>query len=145
MRVFSEISMRNSALILFLEVYMAPYTVELKRILMRIRRQMKGKIFMILYLHGLFSGFQSKETTPLRNKTIVITRAVETSKESAEIFIKLGADVITFPTLDIVPPDSWKQFDEFILNKNKIDFIIFTSAHAVKMFSKRLEEFNEYN
>jgi uroporphyrinogen-III synthase len=91
-------------------------------------------------LHGLFSGFQNNESLPLKNKTIVITRAVETSKESAEIFIQLGANVITFPTLDIVPPDSWSQFDDFILNRNKIDFIIFTSAHAVKMFSKRLEE-----
>jgi uroporphyrinogen-III synthase len=94
-------------------------------------------------LHGLFLGFQSKETHPLKNKTIVITRALETSKESAEFFIRLGADVITFPTLDIVPPDNWNQFDEVILNRNKIDFIIFTSAHAVKMFSKRLEELKE--
>ena len=94
-------------------------------------------------LHGLFSGFQSKESLPLKDKTIVITRAVEISKESAELFIRLGADVITFPTLDIVSPDDWTQFDEVILNKNKIDFIIFTSAHAVKMFSKRLEELNE--
>jgi uroporphyrinogen-III synthase len=94
-------------------------------------------------LHGLFSGFQSKESLPLKDKTIVITRAIETSKESAELFIRLGADVITFPTLDIVSPDDWTQFDEIILNKNKIDFIIFTSAHAVKMFSKRLEELNE--
>jgi uroporphyrinogen III methyltransferase/synthase len=94
-------------------------------------------------LHGLFSGFQNNAALPLKNKTIVITRAVETSKESAEIFIHLGADVITFPTLDIVPPDSWSQFDDFILNKKKIDFIIFTSAHAVKMFSERLEELNE--
>jgi uroporphyrinogen-III synthase len=94
-------------------------------------------------LHGLFSGFQSKESLPLKDKTIVITRAIETSKESAELFIRLGADVITFPTLDIVSPDDWTQFDDVILNKNKIDFIIFTSAHAVKMFSKRLEELNE--
>ena len=94
-------------------------------------------------LHGLFSGFQSKDSLPLKDKTIVITRAIETSKESAELFIRLGADVITFPTLDIVPPDDWTQFDDVILNKNKIDFIIFTSAHAVKMFSKRLEELNE--
>jgi uroporphyrinogen III methyltransferase/synthase len=93
-------------------------------------------------LHGLFSGFQYNNVLPLKNKTIVITRAIETSKESAEIFVQLGADIITFPTLDIVPPDSWESFDEFILNKNKIDFIIFTSAHAVRMFSKRLEELN---
>ena len=93
-------------------------------------------------LHGLFSGFQYNNDLPLKNKTIVVTRAVETSKESAEIFIRLGAEVITFPTLDIVPPDNWDQFDEFILGKNKINFIIFTSAHAVKMFSRRLLELN---
>ena len=94
-------------------------------------------------LHGLFSGFQNNKILPLKNKTFVITRAIETSKESAEIFIQLGADVITFPTLDIVPPDDWSHFDEFILNKNRIDFIIFTSAHAVKMFSRRLQELNK--
>jgi uroporphyrinogen-III synthase/AcrR family transcriptional regulator len=93
-------------------------------------------------LHGLHSGFPYEGMLPLKNKTIVITRAVETSKESANIFIQLGAEVITFPTLSIVPPDSWEQFDEFILNKNKIDFMIFTSAYAVKMFSKRLEDLN---
>jgi uroporphyrinogen-III synthase len=91
-------------------------------------------------LHGLHLGISTDKMLPLKNKTIVITRAVETSKESAKIFIQLGAEVITFPTLDIVPPDSWELFDEFILNNNKIDFIIFTSAYAVKMFSKRLEE-----
>jgi uroporphyrinogen-III synthase len=94
-------------------------------------------------LHGLLLDFQKNEVLPLKNKTIVMTRALETSRESAEIFIQLGADVITFPTLDIVPPDSWNQFDDFIVNKNQVDFIIFTSAHSVKMFSKRLEELNE--
>ena len=93
-------------------------------------------------LHGLFSGFQYNNDLPLKNKTIVVTRAVETSKESAEIFVHLGADVITFPTLDIVPPDNWDQFDDFILGKNKINFIVFTSVHSVKMFSRRLEELN---
>ena len=91
-------------------------------------------------LHGLFSGFQYNGDLPLKNKTIVVTRAVETSKESAEVFIQLGAEVITFPTLDIVPPENWGQFDEFILSKSKMNFIIFTSAHAVKMFSRRIEE-----
>lgn len=93
-------------------------------------------------LHGLFSGFRNNEMLPLKNKTIVITRAVETSKESAEIFIQLGGNVITFPTLDIAAPESWDQFDSFILSKTRIDFIIFTSAHAVAMFKKRLEELN---
>ncbi|HEY6906613.1 MAG TPA: uroporphyrinogen-III synthase [Ignavibacteriaceae bacterium] len=89
---------------------------------------------------GLFSGFDSSQLTPLRNKTIVITRTLEQSKESAEIFQKLGAEVLTFPTLEIIPPDSWREFDSVVSRQSKIDFIIFTSTHAVKMFVKRCEE-----
>jgi uroporphyrinogen-III synthase len=77
---------------------------------------------------------------PLSGKTIVITRTVEQSKESSEVFRQLGANIIIFPTLDIVPPDSWVEFDSAVTSKLKIDFIIFTSAHAVKMFVKRSEE-----
>ncbi len=91
-------------------------------------------------LHGLFSGFEENNMFPLRGKTIVITRTVEQSKESSEIFRQLGASVIIFPTLDIVPPDSWREFDMVVKGKAKIDFIILTSAHAVKMFVKRIEE-----
>jgi uroporphyrinogen-III synthase len=89
---------------------------------------------------GLFSGFDNNQLLPLKNKTIVITRTIEQSKESAEIFQKLGAEVITFPTLEITPPDSWKDFDNIVNKQSKIDFIIFTSAHSVNMFIKRCEE-----
>ncbi len=99
----------------------------------------REKIFDFI-LHGLFSGFESGNMLPLRNKTIVITRTVEQSKESAEAFRQLGANMIIFPTLDIVPPDNWQQFDNIVTGKAKIDFIIFTSAHAVKMFIKRCGE-----
>lgn len=89
---------------------------------------------------GLFSGFDSNQLMPLKNKTIVITRTLEQSEESAEIFQKLGAEVLTFPTLAITPPDSWKDFDSVVSKQSKIDFIIFTSAHSVKMFVKRCED-----
>ncbi len=89
---------------------------------------------------GLFSGFNNSCLLPLKNKTIVITRTLDQSKESAEIFQKLGAEVLTFPTLEITPPDSWKDFDTVVNKQSKIDFIIFTSGHAVRMFVKRCEE-----
>ncbi len=89
---------------------------------------------------GLFSGFDNNKLMPLKNKTIVITRTLEQSKESAEIFQKLGAEVLTFPTLEITPPDSWKDFDSIVTRQSKIDFIIFSSAHSVKMFVRRCEE-----
>ena len=107
----------------------------------------REKIFDFI-LHGLFSGFDDRSMLPLRGKTIVITRTVEQSKESSEAFKQLGANVIIFPTLDIVPPDSWSQFDSVVTGKASIDFIIFTSAHAVKMFVRRCEELSvsmDYN
>ncbi len=91
-------------------------------------------------LHGLFSGFENFDPLPLKNKTIVITRTVDQSKESAEVFNRLGANVIIIPTLEIVSPDSWEEFDSVVKSKEQIDFIIFTSAHAVTMFKQRIEE-----
>jgi uroporphyrinogen III methyltransferase/synthase len=91
-------------------------------------------------LHGLIGSRDDNKTLPLKNKTIVITRSIEQSKESSEAFRQLGADVIIFPTLDIVPPADWEEFDSIITSPEGIDFIIFTSAHAVKMFSKRCNE-----
>ena len=94
-------------------------------------------------LHGLYSGFNNNKVRPLKNKTIVLTRTIEQSKESAAIFSELGADVIVFPTLEIVPPNNWDKFDELILSSQKIDFIVFTSAHAVTMFLKRCNELDK--
>jgi uroporphyrinogen-III synthase len=93
-------------------------------------------------LHGLLSGFEDTKVLPLKDKTIVITRTVDQSKESSAVFSELGANVIIFPTLEIVPPSDWKQFDDIVTGSEKIDFIIFTSAHAVKMFRQRCEELN---
>lgn len=91
-------------------------------------------------LHAIYAGFENSMIRPLKNKTIVLTRTVEQSAESASAFSELGAKVIIFPTLEIVPPASWKSFDEVISDKNKIDFLIFTSAHTVTMFVHRLQE-----
>ncbi|MCL5027768.1 MAG: uroporphyrinogen-III synthase [Bacteroidetes bacterium] len=99
----------------------------------------REKIFDFV-LHGLFSAYEGNSMFPLRGKTIVITRAVEQSKESSEVFRQLGANVIIFPTLDIVPPESWNEFDSILKSSITIDFIIFTSAHAVKMFKQRSDE-----
>jgi len=101
----------------------------------------REKLFDFI-LHALYSGFDPNLVRPLKNKTIVLTRTVEQSKESASAFSEVGANVIIFPTLEIVPPASWSEFDKIISNQNKIDFLIFTSAHAVKMYARRLEELN---
>ena len=101
----------------------------------------REKVFDFI-LHGLYSGFDNTRVRPLKNKTIVLTRTIEQSRESSAIFSELGAKVIVFPTLEIVPPNNWDGFDELILSNKKIDFIVFTSSHAVAMFIKRCDELN---
>ena len=68
--------------------------------------------------------------------------SVSTSNESAATLTKYGAKVIVFPTLEIVPPSNWEEFDSIIKSPGKIDFIIFTSVHAVQMFDQRCGELN---
>ncbi len=101
----------------------------------------RDKVFEFV-LHGLYAGFNDISALPLKGKTIVITRTIEQSKETATALTKLGANVIVFPTLEILPPESWRKFDEIVTLPDKIDFIIFTSAHAVKMFNIRCNELN---
>ena len=99
----------------------------------------RDRIFEFI-LYGLYSDGRTGNILPLKDKTIVITRTVDQSYESSKIFIRLGADVIVFPTLEIVPPSSWQPFDEILTGKDNIDYLIFTSAHAVSMFKKRCDE-----
>ena len=99
----------------------------------------KEEIFDFI-LHGLYAGFNNIKELPLKGKTIVITRTIEQSRESAAALINLGANVIIIPTLEIVPPSDWTKFDSVVSHPEKIDFIIFTSVHAVQMFSKRIRE-----
>ncbi|HSW53993.1 MAG TPA: uroporphyrinogen-III synthase [Ignavibacteriaceae bacterium] len=99
----------------------------------------KEEIFDFV-LHGLYSGFNNIKELPLKGKTIVITRTIEQSQESAAALTNLGANVIIVPTLEIVPPSDWSKFDSVVSHPERIDFIIFTSVHAVQMFSERCQE-----
>ena len=99
----------------------------------------KEEVFDFI-LHGLYSGFNNIKELPLKGKTIVITRTIEQSQESAAALTNLGANVIIVPTLEIVPPSDWSKFDLVVAHPEKIDFIIFTSVHSVQMFSKRCRE-----
>ena len=96
-------------------------------------------------LHALYSGFKNDAVLPLKDKTIVLTRTVEQSKEAASELTRLGAKVIVFPTLEIVPPSSWDAFDSVVSDSHNIDFIIFTSSHAVEMCNELKINFNFEN
>jgi uroporphyrinogen III methyltransferase / synthase len=76
--------------------------------------------------------------TFLRGKTILVTRPKEQAGEFAELLEKNGAIVRFVPTIQIVPPASWNQFDDAVEMLETYDGIIFTSANAVRGFLQAL-------
>jgi uroporphyrinogen III methyltransferase/synthase len=75
---------------------------------------------------------------PLSGKRVVITRAREQARELFHLLADYGAHVIEFPTIEIVPPDSWGAVDRAIGNLEAYHWIIFTSTNGVKFFLERL-------
>ena len=73
----------------------------------------------------------------VRGKRILITRAREQSHQFTTLLKKMGAEVIEFPTIEIVPPLRWKELDQAIDQLKSYDWIIFTSANGVHFFWQR--------
>jgi len=74
----------------------------------------------------------------LSGKTIVITRAASQSAELRNRLEGLGARVIECPTIQIVPPKSWKPVDDAIRRLHTYQWLLFTSANAVEQFMDRM-------
>ena len=76
----------------------------------------------------------------LAGKRILITRAREQSGDFATQLEKRGAEVIEFPTIEIVPPLHWEEVDRAIDQLKSYDWILFTSANGVNFFWQRVKE-----
>jgi uroporphyrinogen III methyltransferase/synthase len=79
------------------------------------------------------------ENRPLFGKRIIVTRAREQASGFLKSLVMLGADCIEFPTIEIVPPESWDALDRAIQNIESYNWLLFTSPNGVKYFLKRLE------
>ncbi len=80
------------------------------------------------------------DKTSLWGRKILITRAREQSGDFATQLEKLRAEVIEFPTIEIVPPFRWGEVDRAIDQLKSYDWIIFTSANGVNFFWQRAKE-----
>lgn len=81
----------------------------------------------------------SLETKPLFGRRIVITRARSQASAFARGIEDLGGEVIEFPTIEILPPESYDLLDKAIQKIEIYHWIIFTSLNGVKHFLMRLQ------
>jgi len=85
------------------------------------------------------------DKAPLSGKKILTTRAHDQSSEFATRLRNLGAEVIEYPTIEIVPPTTWEGLDRAIDQLKSYDWIIFTSANGVNFFWQRLTDKGKNN
>lgn len=76
---------------------------------------------------------------PLSGRSVVVTRAAEQSRELAGPLEALGAEVVACPVIEIVDPPDFAPVDEAISRLSKYDWVVFTSANAVRRFFARLD------
>ena len=76
----------------------------------------------------------------LTGKTILITRAASQSADLRTRLENLSARVIECPTIQIVPPKTWKPVDDAIRKLSTYQWLLFTSANAVDQFMDRKAE-----
>lgn len=75
------------------------------------------------------------EKKPMFGQRILVTREHSEGFGSLE---ELGAEVLQFSTIEIVPPETWEELDSSIDKIDTYDWLIFTSANGVKYFFSRL-------
>ena len=87
----------------------------------------------VVGLHDTINWFESK---PLFGRRVVVTRAREQASDLKRLFEESGAQVVQFPTIEIVPPESWDSLDRAV--DEQWDWLIFTSTNGVGAFFERL-------
>jgi len=80
----------------------------------------------------------STNILPLSGRRIVVTRPREQAQRFIDLLEQQGAEVIEFPTIEIVPTASYERLDAAIDQLANYDWLIFTSVNGVQYFVDRL-------
>ncbi|RKU30097.1 uroporphyrinogen-III C-methyltransferase [Candidatus Poribacteria bacterium] len=94
-------------------------------------------IIIIGEVNSLREHLQWFDNKPLFGKRILVTRARSQASEFADILEDYGADVIQFPTINIVPIDI--DITSLPLPE-QYHWVIFTSVNAVEIYYDRLRD-----
>jgi uroporphyrinogen III methyltransferase/synthase len=91
----------------------------------------------VVRLRNTLNWFEQK---PLFGKRIVVTRAREQASDFVARLSELGAECVEFPTIEMIPPMSWKKLDRAIENLESYQWLVFTSVNGVSYFFGRLQD-----
>ena len=70
-----------------------------------------------------------------RNNTVLITKSYSEAREDFDLLKENGFSVIPFPTIRIAAVKDLNQFREYIKKMHEFDYLVFTSANSVEIFS----------
>lgn len=73
----------------------------------------------------------------LIGRRILVTRTPGRASTLAAGLEREGATVLSIPTIEIVPPESYAPLDEALAHLESFDWVVFTSVHAVEVFGQR--------
>ncbi len=73
-------------------------------------------------------------------KRIVVTRAIEQARDLKDRLENLGATVLLLPAVSFSEPADTTELDRAIRSLDSFDWILFTSANAVRFFAGRLPQ-----
>ena len=90
----------------------------------------------VVRLRERLAWFESK---PLFGKRIAVTRPRAQASRFAELLETHGAEVFRFPTIETVPPASYREFDTALDALADYDWLVFTSVNGVRFFFERLQ------
>ena len=94
-------------------------------------------IIVVGKVNQLRDQLQWFEQKPLFGKRILVTRARAQASEFADMIEENGADVIQFPTIEIVPLEMQSSD---IPSLSEYDWVIFTSVNAVEIYYHFIEK-----
>ena len=89
----------------------------------------------VVKLRQRLDWFQKK---PLQGKKIVVTRARAQASDLVRSLSEKGAEVLEFPTIEILPPSRSDEIDREIRRLSDYDWVIFTSVNGVRFFFGRV-------
>ena len=75
---------------------------------------------------------------PLFGKRVVVTRSRQQSSDLRRRLEEHGADVLEAPTIEITPPEAWKEIDDAIHRIRNFDTLVLTSTNGVDALADRL-------